>query len=58
MKNKFKPGQLVRKKKAGINLHYVVDTKYPMMLIYTIQSQFLKNDGTYLEVNQSDYERV
>lgn len=58
MKNKFKPGQLVRRKNGGTNLHYVVDTRYPIMLIYTIQGQFLKNNGKYLEVYQTDYELV
>ena len=52
---KFKRGQLVVNPKEGYNLYYVVESDYPKMLVYCIES--LQNDCKVKmsEVQQNDF---
>lgn len=58
---KMKPGQIVRMKGNGhgvANIFYVLDTKFPKMLIYCIDCPHPYEKDTNLEVYQASFEVI
>jgi len=52
---KFKRGQLVVNKNEGYNLYYVLESDYPVMLVYCIESSQQAKEGKTTEVQQNDF---
>ncbi len=52
---KFKRGQLVVNPSEGYNLYYVLESDYPVMLVYCIESLQMDCKGKTTEVQQSNF---
>ena len=52
---KFKRGQLVVNPSEGYNLYYVLESDYPLMLVYCIESLQIDSKGKTTEVQQNDF---
>jgi hypothetical protein len=58
---KMKPGQIVRMRGNGhgvANIFYVLDTKFPKMLIYCIDNPHSYERDACLEVYQANFEVI
>ncbi len=52
---KFKRGQLVINPNEGYNLYFVLESDYPNMLVYCIESLQSNCKGKTTEVQQNDF---
>jgi hypothetical protein len=52
---KFKRGQLLVNPSEGYNLYYVLESDYPLMLVYCIESLQHDKQGKTTEVQQNDF---
>jgi hypothetical protein len=58
---KMKPGQIVRMKGSGhgvSNIFYVLDTKFPKMIVYCIDNPETYEKDECFEVYQSNFEVI